>query len=219
MIEGWKICQKFVLMKFKVRNERKLHERQGMQLVAGNNESLARKKRQWVMNKKMKTICSMLVLSAISLWLTAFTVHPYYMSVTDIEYRSAQKEIQIACKIFTDDLEDALKVETKKPVTLTDGKDKAAKLELIRSYLQAHLKLMVDGKVVAYELIGFENEQEATWNYLLIKNVSGFKNVTVYNDLLFQLRTGQINIIHFKHKGETKSYRLTAPEAQHTFSW
>jgi hypothetical protein len=181
--------------------------------------SFAGKRKQWVLNKKIKTICSMLVLSAISLWLTAFTTHPYYMSVTDIEYRSAQKEIQIACKIFTDDLEDALKAETKKPVSLTDGKDKAAKQELLRSYLQTHLKLLIDGKPVAYELIGFENEQEATWNYLLIKNVSGFKAVTVYNDLLFQLRTGQINIIHFKHKGETKSYRLTAPEAQHTFSW
>lgn len=219
MIEGWKICQKFVLMKFNVRIERKLHERQGMQPVAGHNESLAGKKRQWVMNKKINPFYSILVLLVISIWLTAFTVHPYYMSVTDIEYRPAQKEIQIACKIFTDDLEDALKSETKKPVTLTDGKDKAAKLELLRSYLQAHLKLMVDGKPVAYELIGFENEQEATWNYLLIKNVSAFKAVTVYNDLLFQLRTGQINIIHFKHKGETKSYRLTAPEAQHTFSW
>lgn len=218
MIEGWKICQKFVLMKFNVRIEQKLHERQGMQPVAGHNESLAGKKRQWLMNKKMKTICSLLVLSAISLWLTAFTVHPYYMSVTDIEYRPAQKEIQIACKIFTDDLEDALKAEIKKSVTLTDGKDKAAKLELLRHYLQTHLKLVIDGKAVAYELIGFENEQEATWNYLLVKNVSGFKAVTVYNDLLFQLRTGQINIIHFKHKGETKSYRLTAPEAQHTFS-
>lgn len=212
MIEGWKINQKFVLMKFNMQIGGKLHERQGIQPVAGEWKQLG-------MSTKTKIICRMLVLSAISLWLTAFAVHPYYMSVTDIEYRPAQKEIQIACKIFTDDLEDALKAETKKPVSLTDGKDKAAKQELLRSYLQTHFKLMVDGKPVAYDLIGFENEQEATWNYLLVKNVSGFKAVTVYNDLLFQLRTGQINIIHFKHKGETKSYRLTAPEAQHTFSW
>lgn len=168
---------------------------------------------------KTMTVCRVLALTAISLWLMAFSLHPYYMSVTDIEYRATQKEIQIACKIFTDDLEDALKAETKKPVSLTDGKDKAAKQVLLQSYLRSHLKLMIDGKPVVFECIGYENEQEATWSYLLVKNVPAFKSVTVYNDVLFQLRTGQINIVHVKHKGETKSYRIAAPEAQHTFSW
>jgi hypothetical protein len=67
--------------------------------------------------------------------------------------------------------------------------------------------------------MGFEREQEAVWNYLLVKNVSTFKTASVYNDVLFQLRDGQINIIHFKVNGTSQSYRLNAPTVRHIFQW
>lgn len=149
----------------------------------------------------------------------SFSAHPYYMSVTEIEHKPQQKELQIACKIFMDDLEDALKADTKKSITLTDEKQKANHQALIYKYLQQHLKLIVDGKPVSYEMLGFEKEQEAIWNYLVVKNVSSFKTVTVYNDVLYQLRDGQINIIHFKANNNRQSYRLNAPALQHNFEW
>jgi hypothetical protein len=190
-------------MKFNMRFGAKLHERQrGGKLVADSHKSLV-----------------LLVLGICFLVLGSFSKHPYYVSVTELEYRPAQKEIQIACKIFTDDLEDALKAETKKQISISDDKDKAAKQQLIFKYLQAHLKIMVDGKAVAYEMIGYELEQEAAWNYLLVKNVAPFKKVTVTNDVLYSLRDGQVNILHFKNNGERKSYRLNAPETNYTFSW
>jgi SpoU rRNA methylase family enzyme len=202
VIEGWKINQKFVAMKFKKLFQGKLHERQqGALHLAGSLKIIP------------------VVILSINFLLVAFSTHPYYVSVSELEYKPAQKEIQIAFKVFTDDLEDALKAETKQKILLTEDKEEAAKQILINNYLQQHFKLMIDGKKVTYEFIGFENEQEATWNYLLVKNVSGFKSVTVFNDVFYDLRSGQINILHFKHLGKTKSYRLTAPENQYIFSW
>lgn len=162
---------------------------------------------------------SILIVGFCFLVLGSFTVHPYYVSVTELEYRPAQKELQIACKIFTDDLEDALKAETKRKITISDSKEKTGNQQLIFNYLQAHLKIMVDGKPVVYEMLGYELEKEAAWSYLLIKNVAPFKAVTVYNDVLYALRDGQINIVHVKKNGETKSFRINAPETTHTFSW
>jgi SpoU rRNA methylase family enzyme len=190
-------------MKFIMEKAGKLHERLiNRQLIADSRRPLA-----------------ILVLGACFLVLGSFVTHPYYVTVTELEYRPAQKEIQVACKIFTDDLEDALKAEIKKQVTISDTKDKAAKLQLIFKYLQGHLKILVDGKAVTYEMIGYELEQEAAWNYLLIKNVAPFKKITVYNDVLYSLRDGQTNIVHVRNNGETKSYRINAPETYHTFSW
>lgn len=190
-------------MKFIIEKGGKLHERlKNSQPVAGRCKSLV-----------------ILMLGICFLVLASFVTHPYYVSVTELEYRPAQKEIQIACKIFTDDLEDALKAETKKQISISDDKDKAAKQQLIFKYLQSHLKILVDGKAVAYEMIGYELEQEAAWNYLVIKNVAPFKKVTVSNDVLYSLRDGQINILHFKNNGERKSFRLNAPETNYTFNW
>jgi hypothetical protein len=153
------------------------------------------------------------------LFLGSFVTHPYYVTVTELEYRPAQKELQIACKIFTDDLEDALKAETKKLVRFADEAQSKNLQELIQKYLQQHLKMEIDGKPVTCEMIGYEKEQEAIWSYLTVKNVNVFKSATVYNDMLYRLRDGQINIIHFKVNGITQSYRLNAPVTKHLFNW
>ncbi|HEX4958982.1 MAG TPA: DUF6702 family protein [Lacibacter sp.] len=193
-------------MKFNVRIDRKLHERQT--------------KCSWLKVANYRFMRPVIVLLVTcSLFLAAFTTHPFYMSVTEIEYRPQQKELQIACKIFIDDLEDALKAETKRTITLSDEKQKVNHQALIYKYLQQHLKLTVDGRPAAYEMLGFEKEQEAVWNYLVVKNVAPFKTATVLNDVLYQLREGQINIIHFKANNHTQSYRLNAPAVQHQFQW
>ena len=193
-------------MKFNVRKGGKLHERQ-------TKSCELRVASYWLKSP------AIVLLVSCSLFLAGFSTHPFYMSVTEIEYRPQQKELQIACKIFMDDLEDALKAETKKPITLSDEKQKANHQVLIYKYLQQHFKLMVDGKPVAYEMLGFEKEQEAVWNYLVVKNVAPFKTAMVFNDVLYQLRDGQINIVHFKAHNNTQSYRLNAPAVQHQFQW
>jgi hypothetical protein len=219
VIEAWKINQKFVPMKFNMPKQGKLHERQATDLNLWMNDV------RCVGNKRRRQLWYKLPLPLYLLPLACFFVfgsfmlHPFYMSVTEIEYRPAQKELQIACKIFTDDLEDALKAETKRQVSFADEKQTKNNKELIQNYLQQHLKIEVDGKALAYEMIGFEKEQEAVWSYLEIKNVNAFKTATVYNDALYHLREGQINIIHFKVKGVTQSYRLNAPAKWHRFQW
>ncbi|MBX9783771.1 MAG: hypothetical protein K2X48_10815 [Chitinophagaceae bacterium] len=159
-----------------------------------------------------------LLFAVCFLMLGSFNVHPYYMSVTELEYRPAQKEIQISCKIFADDLEEAVKADSKKTVNLFDEKQKAINQTYILNYLKKHLKITVDGKAVPYEMLGFEKEEEAMWNFLVIRNIASAKKVTVFNDVLYNLRDGQINILHFKTKNNTQSYRLNAPELQHPFN-
>lgn len=162
---------------------------------------------------------SLWLLTACSLWLTAFIAHPYYMSVTELEYKSADKEIQISSKIFIDDLEFALQEEYKLKVEILNAADKKKNEALLGQFFQKHLKLSVDGKPVSYQLIGFEREEEAIWTYLVVKNISKLKSATVFNDLLYNYRDDQINIIHFKSNNDRKSHRLTYPNKQVSFNW
>jgi hypothetical protein len=63
-------------------------------------------------------------LTAIAFGLMAFSLHPYYMSVTEFEYKPAEKEVQVSCKIFTDDLEATLKKEYKRKVDILNAASK-----------------------------------------------------------------------------------------------
>lgn len=187
--------------------------------VVGSGEWLMKSRQSTVDSRPLSFFRRLFLLMAIGLWLTAFSLHPYYMSVTEIEYKPAEKEIQIACKIFTDDLEEALKKEFAKKVDVVNPAQKKENEQLLQRYLQKHLKLQLDHKAVALEFFGFEEEGEAVWIYLLAKNTAAFKSAVVFNDVLYSYRNEQLNIIHFKNKGERKSYRLNYPDNQVTFSW
>lgn len=159
------------------------------------------------------------LLIVLSMLISAFALHPYYVSVTEMEYNAGKKEIEISGKVFIDDLEYALKQEFKTNVSILNEADKKRNNELLNSFFQKHLKLAVDGKPVAFEFVGFQREEEAIWSFMVVKNVKPFKTVTVFNDLLYSFREDEVNIVHFKNKNERKSYRLTFPDNKFSLSW
>jgi hypothetical protein len=172
-----------------------------------------------VVSRPSSMVRGLFLLSAIGLWLSAFSLHPYYMSVTEFEYKPAEKEVQVSCKIFTDDLEGTLKKEYKRKVDILNTVSKKENEQLLNSYLQQHLRLQLDGKPVVLKMIGFEEEGEAIWIYLVTTNTAAFKSAVVFNDLLYSYREDQLNIIHFKNKAERKSHRFTFPDKQVTLNW
>lgn len=219
VIEAWKINQKFVTLKFNMKMAGKLHKRlgEGKQVVGKKPVVVSSK---WLMGSGLSTVVRRLsFLAAFTLCLTAFSFHPYYMSVTEFEYKPAEKEVQVSCKIFTDDLEGALKQSLKRKVDILNASAKKENEQLLNTYVQEHLKLQLDGKAVPMQMIGFEQEGEAVWIYLVTKNTARFKTATVFNDILYSYKEEQINIVHFKNANERKSHRLNYPAKQVTLSW
>ena len=186
--------------------------------VVGSSESIVGKE-PIVGSRKWLVVSRLFLLTTIGLWLMAFSAHPYYMSVTEFEYKPAEKEVQVACKIFTDDLEETLKKEYKRKVDILNASTKKENEQLLNRYLQQHLRLQLDGKTAALQMIGFEQEGEAVWIYLVTNNTAAFKSAVVFNDLLYSYREDQLNIIHFKNKAERKSHRFTFPNKEVTLSW
>lgn len=176
-------------------------------------------KESLVVSRLSSAVRRLFFLAAIGLWLMAFSAHPYYMSVTEFEYKPAEKEVQVSCKIFTDDLEGTLKKEYKRKVDILNVASKKENEQLLNGYLQKHLRLQLDGKPVALKMIGFEEEGEAIWIYLVTNNTAAFKSAVVFNDLLYSYREDQLNIIHFKNKAERKSHRFTFPSKEVMLSW
>ena len=164
-------------------------------------------------------VCSLFLLATCSLLFAAFSQHPFYMSVTEIEYKAPEKELQIACKLFADDFEDVLKAENGKTVAIFEEAQKTINASMIYKYLQQHFKITIDGKVAVYKMLGFQKEEEVVWVYFSAKNISNFKKLNVWSDVFYQYRAGQINILHFKNKEKTTSFRLNMPTVQHSFSW
>ncbi len=146
-------------------------------------------------------------------------LHPLYITVTEINHNAKDHELEISCKIFTNDFETALEKSGNAKIDLSDPKNKAVADKAIPAYILKKLSLMVDGKPVSMEYIGFEKETDATWCYFQVPNISSVKKLDITNTLLYESFEGEINIMHVTVNGNERSTRLNNPDAHALFEY
>jgi hypothetical protein len=139
-------------------------------------------------------------------------VHPFYISMTDINYNTNNKTLEVSVRIFTDDLEECLrrtcncKVELMKPV------DKPGMDKLVSAYINNHLQVKIDGQPATLVYAGYQQEDGSTWSYFEVKNVPAIKKLQVNNWLLHDYKTEQVNMVHVKANGLEKTEKLDYPQ-------
>ena len=151
---------------------------------------------------------------------TADARHPLYISVTEMNYNATDKNLEISCKIFTDDFEKALANNYKAKVDLTTPADKNEANRLVKEYVKSHLLLKVDNKAVTLEFVGFEKENDAVWSYFEVKNITAApKKIDITNSILYEAYDKQINLMHVTVNNNRKSTRLNYPDKEASFSF
>ena len=74
-------------------------------------------------------------------------MHPFYVSVAEIEHNATTKTLEISCKIFTDDFENTLRAANKHIVIdLINPPDKSVMDRIVNAYVQKNFKLIVNGQ-------------------------------------------------------------------------
>lgn len=146
-------------------------------------------------------------------------VHPLYISVTEINHNAKDKILEVSCKVFTNDLEAVLEKMSGSRVDLSAAGEKTATDKLIDAYVEKHLRLRVDGRPVALHFVGSEKENDGTWSYFQVNDISSVKKIEAVDELLYDSFNQQINIMHVTVGGQRKSTRLDYPDANATFEY
>lgn len=150
---------------------------------------------------------------ANSLFVLLFSVlHPFYISVTSIEHKKNDKILEISCRIFFDDLEDALSKKYGHRFSLMKPTDRSTVDKYLADYLKKNLVIITDGKVQELRYIGYEIEEDAAWCYLQINSIESVKNITINNSILYQSHHQQSNILHVTVDSNRKSTKLDYPQ-------
>lgn len=144
--------------------------------------------------------------------------HPFFLAVTEAEYDAQQKSIGISCKLFNDDLENALKKMSGQPVDILNG-NKEQNQRLILQYFDTYFRMSTKNKVIPYFLLGYEQENDVIYVFLEAKNVAALRQLQFDIRLLHDQSNSQINLIHFRRNGKRESQRLTFPDSKALFSW
>ncbi|AWW31048.1 hypothetical protein DN752_13455 [Echinicola strongylocentroti] len=135
------------------------------------------------------------IVSMIIGWVVYF--HPFYISVTDISYNETSQSLEIAQKIFWDDLEVALGNVTGERVDFMNPADPEGMSKRIKKYLLEHNHITVNGKEASLVYLGFEVEEDAAWFYLEATAITKPGEVVVTNEILISDYPDQRNMVNF----------------------
>ncbi|MFW5726684.1 MAG: DUF6702 family protein [bacterium] len=141
------------------------------------------------------------------------SLHPFHVSVMNIDHAADENSLQITLKLFADDLEEALnnpqfRAADEAFIDVLNPKDQQRLNSFVEEYLQKHLTIEVNGKKVKPNFLGKEMEGMAMWTYLEVPEVSSVASIKVRNSLLTEIFDDQINLVHVKYQNTTKSMKL-----------
>ncbi len=148
------------------------------------------------------TFVQWLLISLIAL------VHPFFVSVIDIEHNSKESSVEISIRVFTEDLEKTLQKYSSTKIDLYQPNNKIPNGKELTNYINKNLQLKINGQLVTAKYIGYEIIKESTWTYFEVENIKEIKKIDINCNLLYDFEKSQTNIFHIKNKGQEKSYRL-----------
>ncbi len=134
--------------------------------------------------------------------------HPIHISLTTVDYNAKSNALEIACKIFADDLETVVNRTSNTTLKLGSDKEHKDANALIFAYIKQHFRMDINGKsITTMTMLGKEMEVEATWMYIEIPlaGLGVVKKVNLTNTFLSDLYDDQTNLVNFNIAGKRKS--------------
>lgn len=141
--------------------------------------------------------------------LLSFGTHKYYLSLTQIKYKSEAKAVQIIINVFMDDIELALNTDYNIDLQLTTKKELKNNDVYFEKYLKDKLQFKIDNKPKNFNYIGKEYDGDLVFFYLEIENIENVKDIGITNTILTKHFPDQQNLIKTKVGSTNKSIMLT----------
>jgi len=138
---------------------------------------------------------------------TFFSLHPFHLSICEIEHDAKSETLNITSRLFQDDLEVAFnKISGTTAYFSEVGEDKIK--NNLQEFFQTNLQVKVNGNNLAHRFLGFEIEDNVVWCYLEITEVNSIGDITILYTPLIDTFEDQINLAHIRYQGKVRSLKF-----------
>lgn len=149
------------------------------------------------------------LLAIFSVALLSFSMHKFYVSITEASYNQETTTFELSIKFIGHDLEKALSAAGAPELYLgTDNENKKAN-KLIENYIQQRLQFVINNKELNWKMIGKEvNDDDFIYCYIESEKVGIPKSITIKNTLLTEVFAAQKNAVYLHLNGEQKTFNF-----------
>lgn len=151
----------------------------------------------------------------ILLFLSSF--HDFHLSKSEVIINRETHTIQVASKIFIDDLEDAIDKEGIADISLTSDKiDEALIAQYIETYIFKHFTALHDNVPISFVFLGNEFSEDliSVWCYFESDPIPDSGDLTISNRVLFDLFEDQKNIMVVEEGNKKNHYMLDPTDSE-----
>lgn len=142
-------------------------------------------------------------------------MHPYFVGVTEVKIDPKTKAVAVSCKLFVDDVQDAIFQQTQQRINLATHRP--ADQKLLNDYMQGKMKLYWGSTPIALKMVGYDIEEEGVWCFFEAHVQGKAKQVEICNRALYETLEGQTHFLHFTYGTQTQHWKITNPEGCHRF--
>ena len=124
-------------------------------------------------------------------------MHEFHLSKCTIDYKEAEKSIQISLHVFIDDLEQALEEQGLEKLYIGTEKESKEADAYLKKYFDQRLAISINGKDdKERKFLGKETSEDLTaiWCYIEITEVKKLESIVVKNQILQEIFDDQKNI-------------------------
>lgn len=132
------------------------------------------------------------------------------MSITHVNYIEKQKAVQITLRVFIDDLQTELNLEstTDQIELATDREPKNIDITY-HTYLKEKFKININSTEKEFEYLGKKYDHDMVVFYIEIPDIEHIKSIQIQNTILCDLYSEQENILRTDINNIKKSHILT----------
>ncbi|MGI9550915.1 MAG: DUF6702 family protein [Aurantibacter sp.] len=145
-------------------------------------------------------------------------LHPFHLSICELEYDTDSKSIQITSRLFQDDFEVALDELAQSKGYFSQTGTSEAKKDL-QDYFDQHLRVSINDQPYTHKFLGFEIEENVVWCYLEIERVDFIGEISIQYSALVDTFNDQINLAHIRYQGKVKSLKFQRNQLSGTASF
>jgi hypothetical protein len=157
----------------------------------------------------------LLLMLSLAAW-----AHAYHASILELRFNPEKQRLEMALKIFTDDLEQDLSGGKSKPVR-TDQLTRAQLNPLLADLLRRSVQFSTrpGEPALPLTLVGLQKEKDAYWVYFTAPLSAKATGVTLRHQLLLNLFPDQMNIVNLEARGQKQSLLFRDGETQQQLKW
>ncbi len=150
-----------------------------------------------------------LLFSSFSFVTSTQSDHAIYLSVVEIVQSSNPEIANIRIKVFTNDIEDAIRNQSGQLIQLSDLLICENRKFTIESYFGSHFQISINESSADLFLISCEEAVDATWFNFRINCPAQWKQINIKANFLMELFPTQANVISVQKGSDKRFIRLT----------